>query len=476
MDTKCSRGEGKILIRGLDKSLSRYSPQQLNQMASILCRENAHLLTVNEAVKVVLRCLQNCEVMKRVLDSTTPQERKVLEVINTIYQYAGAFTLSDLGPIFGKRRWGYWEWRGSFERAFKGLINKGLVIYVAKPSTERVTDLSLSSPLVPHPVAHKSVYLEDIIPEPLPPEVKPSNIVQQGGMLQALVLLLQILGLIEKKGKVSTLHGTQFHAGSAKSLTKGLNIDLESFQKEITFAQQIELLVRDTRRRGFIVNQGRLIPWLSQHPKEMLTTLGEWIMGINGLKVPFRLLMLFPQNRWLPVKLLEEVIRKVLPSSRLQRRHLPVEDLSAKTPISAIARFLLEAPALKSTGVVSVGEERGEEFFFVHPEIRLLMGEGGEELIGEEFPTLTLQANFEAILEVNFHSLPLVYFFTVMGDTISRDAVVIFQVTKKGIESLLKGGWDPYDLLEMFEEHLTHPIPENVRMAFTGEDKMVESQ
>ncbi len=476
MDTKCSRGEGKILIRGLDKSLSRYSPQQLNQMASILCRENAHLLTVNEAVKVVLRCLQNCEVMKRVLDSTTPQERKVLEVINTIYQYAGAFTLSDLGPIFGKRRWGYWEWRGSFERAFKGLINKGLVIYVAKPSTERVTDLSLSSPLVPHPVAHKSVYLEDIIPEPLPPEVKPSNIVQQGGMLQALVLLLQILGLIEKKGKVSTLHGTQFHAGSAKSLTKGLNIDLESFQKEITFAQQIELLVRDTRRRGFIVNQGRLIPWLSQHPKEMLTTLGEWIMGINGLKVPFRLLMLFPQNRWLPVKLLEEVIRKVLPSSRLQRRHLPVEDLSAKTPISAIARSLLEAPALKSTGVVSVGEERGEEFFFVHPEIRLLMGEGGEELIGEEFPTLTLQANFEAILEVNFHSLPLVYFFTVMGDTISRDAVVIFQVTKKGIESLLKGGWDPYDLLEMFEEHLTHPIPENVRMAFTGEDKMVESQ
>ncbi len=469
-DTRCSQGEGRILIRGLEKSLRRYSPQQLNQMAGLLCRESAHLLTVSEAVNVVLKCLQNCKVMKEILDTITPQEREVLEVINTIYQYAGAFTLSDLGPVFGKRRWGYWEWKGNFERAFKGLINKGLVIYVAKPSTERVTDLSLSSPLIPHPVAHKRVSLEDILTEPLPPEVRPTNIVQQGGMLQALVLLLQILGLIEKRGKVSTLHGTQFHAGSAKSLTKGLNIDLESFQKEITFAQQIELVVRDTRRKGFVVNQGRLIPWLSQPPLEMLRTLGEWIMGISGFKVPFRLLMLFPQNRWIPVSIMEEVIRRVLPSSRLQRRHLPVRDLSPKTPLSVIAREVLQAPALKSTGVVSVGEERGEEFFFVHPEIKLLFGEG-EELIGEEFPTLTLQANFEAILEVNFHSLPLVYFFTVMGETISRDAVVIFQVTKKGIESLLKGGWNPHDIIALFDRHLTHPIPENVRMAFIGEER-----
>jgi hypothetical protein len=476
MDTKCARGEGKIFIRGLEKSLSRYSPQQLNQMASILCRENAHLLTVNEAVKIVLKCLQNCEVMKEVLESATPQEKKVLEVINTIYQYAGAFTLSDLGPVFGKRRWGYWEWKGPFERAFKGLITKGLVIYVAKPSTERVTDLSLSSPIVPHPVSHKTVFLEDIVEEPLPPEIRPSNIVQQGGMLQALVLLLQVLGLIEKRGKVSTLHGARFHAGSAKSLTRGLNIDLESFQKEITFAQQIELLVKDTRRRGFVVNQGRLIPWLSQSPKKMLSTLGEWIMSISGFRVPFRLLMLFPQNRWIPVKLLEEVIRKVLPSGRLQRRHLPMGDLSPKMPLSVVAKTVLEAPALKSTGVVSIGEERGEEYFFVHPEIRLLMGEDADEFIREEFPTLTLQANFEAILEVNFHSLPLVYFFTVMGETVSRDAVVIFQVTKKGIESLLRGGWDPKDLLEMFEEHLTHPIPENVRVAFTGEEETMMAQ
>ncbi len=467
-ETKCAQGEGRIFIRGLEKSLSRYSPHQLNQMARLLCRESVHLLTVNESVNVVLKCLQNCQVMKEMLDTATPQERKVLDVINTIYQYSGAFTLADLGPVFGKRRWGYWEWRGSFERAFKGLVNKGLVIYVAKPSTERVTDLSLSSPLVPHPVARREVSLEDILPQPLPPEVRPTNILQQGGVLQALVLLLQILGLIEKKGKVSTLHGTQFHAGSAKSLTKGLNIDLESFQKEIAFAQQIELVVRDARRRGFVVNQGRLIPWLSQPPQQMLRTFGDWIMGISGFKVPFRLLMLFPQNRWLPVGLLEEVIGKVLPSTRLQRRHLPVHDVSSKVPLSVLAREMLEAPAIKSSGVVSVGEERGEEFFFVHPQIRLLLGEGGE-MIGERFPSLTLQANFEAILEVNFHSLPLVYFFTVMGETISRDAVVIFQVTRKGIDSLLKGGWDPHDLIELFEQHLTHPIPENVRMAFTGE-------
>ena len=467
--SRCSKGEGKIFIKGLEKSLRRYSPQQLNRMAGLLCHENAHLLTVNEAVNVVLKCLQNCAVMKEMLDSATPQEKRVLEVINTIYQYAGAFTLSDLGPVFGKRRWGYWEWKGSFERAFKGLINKGLVIYVAKPPTERVTDLSLSSPLVPHPVAHKKVSLKEILPEPLPPEIRPSNIIQQGGMLQALVLLLQILGLIEKKGKVSTLHGTQFHAGSAKSLTKGLNIDLESFHKEITFAQQIELVVKDSRKRGFVVNQGRLIPWLSQPPREMLSTLGEWIMGISGFKVPFRLLLLFPQNRWIPVSVLEEVIRRVLPSSRLQRKHLPLHHLPPKTPLSLIAKEVLEAPALKSTGVVSVGEERGEEFFFVHPEIKLLFGEEDEELIGPDFPSLTLQANFEAILEVNFHSLPLVYFFTVMGETVSRDAVVIFQVTKKGIESLLKGGWDPHDIVALFEKHLTHPIPDNVRMAFTGE-------
>ena len=475
-ETKCSRGEGKIFIRGLEKSLRRYSPHQLSQMAGLLCHESAHLLTVSESVNVVLKCLQNCEVMKEMLESTTPQERKVLNEINIIYQYAGAFTLSDLGPVFGKRRWGYWEWKGHFERAFKGLINKGLVLYVAKPSTERVTDLSLSSPLVPHPVAHRPVSLEEILPSPLPPEVKPNNITQQGGTLQALVLLLQILGLIEKKGKVSTLHGTQFHAGSAKSLTRGLNIDLESFHKEITFAQQIELIVKDTRRRGLVVNHDRLIPWLNQHPAEMVGSLGDWVMSIGGFKVPFRLLMLFPQNRWIHVSVLEEVIRKVLPSTRLQRKHLPVSDLFSKAPLSMVAREMLSAPALKSTGVVSVGKDKGEEFFFVHPEISLLFGQKQENLIGEEFPTLTLQANFEAILEVNFHSLPLVYFFTVMGETVSRDAVVIFQVTKKGIETLMNGGWDPQDIITLFQKHLTHPIPENVYMAFTGEDKSAEME
>lgn len=469
-ETRCARGEGKILIRGLEKSLSRYSPQQLNKMAGLLCKESARLLTVNETVSVVLKCLQNCEVMKRMLDSTTPQERKVLDVVNTIYQYAGSFTLSDLGPVFGRRRWGYWEWRGSFERSFKSLINKGLIIYVAKPSTERVTDLSLSSPLVPHPVAHRSVGLEDILEEPLPPEVRPTNIIQKGGMLQAMVLLLQILGLIEKRGKVSTLHGTQFHAGSAKSLTRGLHVDLESLMKGVTFAQQIELVVKDARRRGFVVNQDRLIPWLSQPPVDMLKTMGQWITGLSGFKVPFRLLLLFPQNRWIPVSVLEEVIRRVLPSTRLQRRHLPVSEATPKGSLTRVAKDVLEAPPLKGTGVVSVGEERGEEYFFVHPEINLLFGKGAEELIGDEFPSLTLQANFEAVLEVNYHSLPLVYFFTVMGETLSRDAVVIFQVTKKGIETLLKGGWNSQDLLSMFDKHLTHPIPENVRMAFVGEE------